>query len=115
MMPTNRNDRRGFLIIDMLIGLTLLGTLATVLAIGVRSQQKGAAHLAESRAALRAAEAALIDLQSGANQPTPRRGVTVRVTDDPTTPASAGHRWVRIEAICNGRSATLYGLAGQAR
>jgi len=102
--------RGGFLIMDMIIGMLLLGALTVVLAVGARAQQRGAAHLNDSRAALRGAEAALLELQTGAAQPSPRRGVTVRVIEDATTAAPPRHRWVSVEATCNGRVASLYGL-----
>ncbi|CAN5465913.1 hypothetical protein BH09PLA1_BH09PLA1_16810 [soil metagenome] len=110
MNPDFKQFRRGFLLMDMMIGMVLLVVLATVLAVGVRSRQRGAMHLLESRAAIRSAEAALFELQAGANEPTPRRGVEVRVIDDRSGNAPAGHRWVRVEAYCNGRSASLVGL-----
>ena len=116
MMKLRRTQQcRGFLIMDMLIGMTLLGVLALVLAVSVRSQQKGAAHLNDSRAALRAAEATLIDLQTGAKELAARHGVSIRVTDQNSAAAPIGYRWVRVEATCNGRVATLDGLVGQTR
>ena len=63
-----------------------------------RERQKGGAHLTETRAALRSAEAALYELQSGAAAPTARRGVDVRIVDQKSDTVPAGYRWVRAEA-----------------
>jgi type II secretory pathway pseudopilin PulG len=116
MTGFNRTTRRsGFLIIDMVIGMILLSALGLVLAVGVRAQQRGAMHLNDSRAAMRAAEAALVEMQSGAAEPSARRGVNVRVINESNTTAPVGYRWVRIEATCNGRAASIYGLVGQRR
>ncbi|MBC8109278.1 MAG: type II secretion system protein [Anaerolineae bacterium] len=110
MKASTKQSRRGFLLIDMVIGLLLLAVMTTVLAVGVRSRQKGSAHLTDTRAALRSAEAALYELQAGAPAPTSRKDVAVRIIDQQSDTAPAGHRWVRVEATCNGRSASLYGL-----
>jgi len=110
MKQKAKQSRRGFLLMDMVIGLLLLATMTTVLAVGVRSRQKGGAHLLDTRAALRSAEAALYELQSGAAAPSARRGVNVRVVEQKSDTAPAGHRWVRVEATCNGRGASLIGL-----
>jgi hypothetical protein len=98
------------MILDLLTGLFLLAVLSAVLFVAVQARTKGAARLAESRAALRTAEAALGELQAGAAQPSGREGVEIRVMDEPQSKAPAGMRWVRVEATCAGKTASLRGV-----
>jgi hypothetical protein len=95
---------------DLLTGLFLLAVLSGVLFVAVQARAKGAARLAESRAALRSAEAALGELQAGAAQPSRREGVEVQVIDEPQASAPAGMRWVRVEAACAVKTASLRGV-----
>src|SRR4051794_16241700 len=108
--PVNRRRCHGIMMMDLLTGLFLMAVLSAVLFIGIQTRAKGAARLAESRAALRSAEAALGELQAGVPAPTKREGVEVRVIDDPQTVAPNGSKWVIIEATCAQKKASLRGL-----
>jgi type II secretory pathway pseudopilin PulG len=102
--------RTGFLIIDLLTGLLLLAVLSAVLFVAMQTRAKAAARLAETRAALRGAEAALGELQAGAAHPSPRAGIEVRVIEDREAPAPTGWKWVRVDATCAGKTASLRGV-----
>jgi type II secretory pathway pseudopilin PulG len=106
--------RSGFVLLDLITGLLFLAVLAAILFVGIQTRAKGAARLAESRAALRSAEAALGELQSGETKPPPRAGVEVRIDDDPETSAPIGYKWVRITATCAGKTAELRGVVPSA-
>jgi len=103
------------MMMDLLTGIFLMAVLSAVLFIGIQTRAKGAARLAESRAALRSAEAALGELQSGLPAPTQRAGVDLRVSDDPQTAAPTGSKWVIVEATCERKTASLRGLVPAAR
>jgi hypothetical protein len=113
-----RRRPSGIMMMDLLTGLFLMAALSAVLFVGIQTRAKGAARLAESRAALRSAEAALGELQAGMPAPSQRAGVEVRISDDAQTAAPAGSKWVVVEATCAGKTASLRGLvpaAGGAR
>jgi len=110
MSKAARWNRDGFVLLDLMTGLFLMAVLAAVLFVGVQTRAKAAARLAESRAAVRSAEAALGELQSGEKNPLPRAGVAVRVIDEPSAPAPSGYRWVRVEATCARKTAELCGV-----
>jgi hypothetical protein len=100
--------RRGFVLADLVIGLSVVLVLAGVLARESVWSHRAAARDADVRAATAAAEAATVDLAQG--QPAPG---DVKV--EPATPmpeaAVPGHTWVRATAVVHGRSVTLFGLA----
>ena len=99
-------QRPGWVFIDILMSLILIGLLATMLAAGANWHHRALTHLAESRAAFRLAESALISLQAA--QPIDSSKFTCRqLSPSPDLPAMT---WVQVTATVNGRSATLTGL-----
>jgi hypothetical protein len=114
--------RRGFLLVDMITGLAIVGIIAMTLVVLVGHARRIGATLGDRRAAARLAEATLADLRAG-RQPTvgavldqgdrangPARQVEVTALADPATGASPGRRWVEVRATVSGRTVTLVGL-----
>jgi Tfp pilus assembly protein PilX len=104
---TTQQRHRGFLTLEIVIGMVLLTALALALTITLTTQKRLNARLADHRRALHAAESALLAMQS--RQPfTPPEGTTLSTTS-PDHPSPSAH-WVRITATVNRDSADLVGL-----
>lgn len=101
--------RRGYLIAEAVIAMSLIGVLIVAMAVMVTRQQKAAAALAEQRELARAAEQALLSLRS-AEAPMPA-GVEVRVEPVEGGETIAGRTWVRLTVAREGREVSLIGLA----
>ena len=103
--------RKGFFLLDALMGLALLGVIALVLALALSREGRAAQTLAASRRATRSAEAALIELQAGRQPAKPESGEKLEIR--PTTGAAAppGYRWIQVDATSDGQHAALIGLA----
>src|ERR1700683_201822 len=78
-------------------------------AVGAQTEQATLRRLPESRAASRAAEAALISMQCGRYQPS--ADVTVRALSEPTN--VRGITWIQKRTPFTGRSSVLVGMAPQ--
>jgi type II secretory pathway pseudopilin PulG len=105
----NSPRRRGFMMLDVLIGIILLGALLSVLGISANLRNRAAVRMASQRAAMQLAEKALADLQ---------RGATTAPADsqDSVVVHRSGQRigaleWVQVIASHEGRKASLSGLA----
>ena len=107
--PLTARPRRGIVLLDVLIGIILLGSLLTVLAVSTNLRNRAAARMAAQRGAVQLAEKALSDLQRGTNtQPADHAGtVAVRYSGK----RIGTLEWVQITANHDGRSAALTGLA----
>ena len=103
--------RRGFFLLDVLMGLALLGIIALVLAVALSRERRAAGTLAASRSATRSAEAALIELQAGRQPARPGAGekLAIRPTTGPAAPA--GYRWIKVDVTVENQHAVLVGLA----
>ena len=101
---------RGFMGADVLIGLAVVITLMATLAVAVTRQTRAAKQLAESRAAVRLAEATITALQSGQPAPTVPVGakLTVRRVEDVEAPPGAA--WANVSVTFSGRTRELTGL-----
>ena len=98
---------RGFVIIDVVIGLMILAAVAAALIVALNRHQHASSRLAETRGLTWAAEQAMAELQSGRKP----QGDGIQVESSSTDAAPpAGYAWVRVRAERNGRSATLVGL-----
>src|SRR6476660_2933676 len=64
-----RRPRRGFLVVDMITGLAVVGIIATTLVVLVGRERRLGAALGDRRAAARLAEATLADLRAGRQPP----------------------------------------------
>ncbi|HWE96854.1 MAG TPA: hypothetical protein VG269_23035 [Tepidisphaeraceae bacterium] len=95
---------------DAIIGMAVLGTVMVVLLIGMSREHRSAETLSQSRRAVRAAEAALADLQAGRMMPAEFDGAVLHAQDAASAATPAGFHWVEVRATIGGRQATLAGL-----
>jgi Tfp pilus assembly protein PilX len=100
--------RRGFLELDILAGLVIVGALTLALAAVLGRQHRAVQKLADTRAATQLAESVLTELQAGRAQPKPGGEADVSVEVRP-----AGD-WVEVDVTVRGARATLVGPAPQA-
>lgn len=105
-----RTRARGFMIMDAIIGTAILGTIMLVLAIGMGRERRAADRLSQTRRALRAAEAALAELQAGRPMPASSEGAAVEIHDVTSEGTPRGYRWVEVQATSGEQHATLVGL-----
>ena len=107
--PTHRC--RGIMVADALIGLFIVGSLLTVLAIASGYNQRARAAAAQQQFLLTEAELTLLALRSG-GQPArlldPATDVTIEREPAPFD-QSDDWVWVRVEASKDGKSASLIG------
>lgn len=101
--------QRGIMLLDVTVGLIIIGIVATLLATAISRQSLASQRLAEQRDATRLAEDALSRLQ--ANQPLPNTtGQVIEVRYLPDETPVNGNSWVEVKATIGRRSATLTGL-----
>jgi hypothetical protein len=106
-----KNHPAGWVFLDVLSGLLIVALLAATLGAAAAARERALHHLADTRAAMRAAESALISLQSGDTRPA--EGVAIRrLPDVSPNPLS---EWVQVRATVNGREAQLVGLVPKGR
>lgn len=110
-MKRPARSRRGFFAYEFLVGMALIGAAAVVLFVATTRSSVASTRFAQSRAATRAAEAALANLQSGrapaANDP------RIRIDYAPLQPqpnAAEGWQWVIVSATIEGQTRRLSGL-----
>jgi type II secretory pathway pseudopilin PulG len=106
--PTPR--RRGFGLLDVMMGLAVIGILLLTLGAAVGHFRAGSRTLADQRAAVRSAEAALTAMQAG--RPLPRGAADAQIEALPAEggTAPAGQRWVEVRARVHGQQAAVTGL-----
>jgi hypothetical protein len=95
---------RAFFLADAVVGLTLIGLIAGMLAVAFHTQQVVMLRLADDRNATNLARATLAAMEQGQRPPT-----DPRVEISPIS-AVAGRNWVRIQATANGRTEQLIAL-----
>jgi type II secretory pathway pseudopilin PulG len=105
----NSPRRRGFMMLDVLIGIILLGALLSVLGISANLRNRAAVRMASQRAAMQLAEMALADLQRGATTAPAEAQDSVVVHR--SGQRIGGLEWVQVIASHEGRQASLSGLA----
>jgi type II secretory pathway pseudopilin PulG len=99
-----RPSPRGFLVLDTVAGILLAGFLLTVMTVAVVKQTRRERELSETRAAARAAETAMLALESGA--PLPAGAHLTRLPEPPLGP----RQWVQISATAGAHTFALVGL-----
>ena len=110
--PTPGGRRAGFLEIDVLAGLVIVGALAMALAAVLGRQHRAVQKLADTRAAMQVAESVLTDLQSGRSGPAPSAAPDTSVEVRPAVPADSGERagkWVEVVVSVRAGHASLVG------
>ena len=95
------------MVADAIAGLAILAVLATVFTVAVRRERVASDRLADSRAAVWAAEQALAKLQAGEKL---QDDANVRVEPLGGDRAPEGFTWARVRCTFNDRPATLIGL-----
>ncbi|MGA2582400.1 MAG: type II secretion system protein [Tepidisphaeraceae bacterium] len=100
-------QRRGYVLLEALMGLAMLGILAIAISLSAESQRRALIHLSDSRDACRSAESALTVLESGQSVPNPPEVSIKKLQDAPELP---GATWMQSSANLNGRPADVIGL-----
>jgi hypothetical protein len=99
---------------DAVMALAIVLILLMVLTVSVSRQRRGGERLADSRAAIRLAEATITALQTGAAPPAAPEGMAVTVRPAPLQPGtqvSEGMVWVDVNVTYGtARSSSLSGL-----
>lgn len=109
-----RSKQRGYIATDAIMALAIVAILLTLLTVAVSRQRRGSDRLADSRAAVRLAEATLLAMQTDAALPATPHGfaVTVRqLTAQHELQLSSGCTWVEVVVTFDGRSSSLVGIA----
>ncbi len=109
------NQTRGFLLMETIVGLSLIGVLILGL-LAVTSQYANAARVMKSkRAAYLCAEGVLSKLQAGGTQPTERPDMQIQVhaAATPGTRPPDGFVWATVNVEHGRTSARLVGLVPQ--
>jgi hypothetical protein len=100
--------RRGYIFIDTVAGLGLIGVIAGLLAVAVNRDQAAMHHLADRRTASRLAQSALVWLEQGRKPPADAR-LHMRALAAPA-PTIAAKAWVEVTVTVNGQTERLVGL-----
>jgi hypothetical protein len=110
---TLRIRRRGYFLMDTVIGLVLAGVLGTILVVAIARGGTAERRLAGNAAATRIAQRAMATLHEGKPVPTDFAGATVSVKPADGGAAIRGHSWVEVTVNYRGRRAALVGLVPQ--
>jgi hypothetical protein len=95
---------------DAILGLTLIGAIALVLLVSINRQRVAEYRLADHRAAVYKAEAALLAMQAGQPVDAINNGdERLAIVRLPDAAGNANSVWVRATATVRGRSASLVG------
>ena len=100
---------RGFMLMDLLIGMLLMAALTTVLMVSLHGRTRTAREMAGQRAAMQQAIAVLGALQSGNAPRATQSSEDMKVTRD--TARVGSMQWVQVTVRQDGRAASLWGLA----
>ena len=109
-----RTRRTGYVATDAIMALAIVLVLIGILTTAVARQRRGGERLAESRAAVRLAEATLTAMQTASPPPAVPEGFVVRVRSAEAPNGlriPTGCAWVDVEVSFSGRSTRLAGLA----
>ena len=111
-MRTQRThrDRRGFMLMDVIVGLIVVAVLTVTLGVAVTKQRRASDRLGDSRESARLAEQTLTALQTAVPPPAAPEGATVSVRRDEATKAPDGCMWAVVTVTQNGRSVDLCGI-----
>jgi hypothetical protein len=106
------NPKRGIMLIDLTMGLSILVALAVVVGVMIARTQSHLRDLRDQRAAMQQAQQVLHDMRVGKpGDWALEMGKTIQVAPLSQEPPTAGHLWVQIEVDRQGQTATLVGLA----
>ncbi len=103
-------SRRGWVLLEVLMGMIIVSILGAILGGGAAMHQRGLKHLADTRAASRLAESALLSMQSGQTPHAASPGAPGPAVRELSPADVAGMSWVEVRATVHGRAASLVGL-----
>ncbi len=114
-----RMKPNGYLLLDTLVGLTMIAMLITMLAVTLGHQRKASRSLAATRTAVSLAEQVLTNLQVGhadfhiTTDDEDYDGEPTRIDAAPLDGAHAPNQlaWVNVSVVYHGQVAVLTGLA----
>lgn len=98
---------RGFFILEMIVGLGLLGVAAFALALATSRAHLASSTMADSRQATRAAEATLSCLEAGLTPAVSAADTKIRIR--PLGPKTDNGQWVDVTATVRAQTRTLTG------
>jgi Tfp pilus assembly protein PilX len=98
---------RGFVFMDVLVGMLLVGMLGAMLGAAAAMEQRSIKHLDDTRAAYRMAEMALLSMSSGQSIPA---GQSLHVRKLQNSAQVNGMNWVEVQASVHGCTSSLVGL-----
>lgn len=101
--------RRGYMFIDAVLAILILGIAAAILAGALSQSSKARRLIADQQQALQLANRVLLSMQTGQPLPPAEASVDVKLIDLPD-PAPDGWRWVRVETRLQQSHAQLIGL-----
>jgi len=99
-----KTHSRGFLVMDVVWALAVAMVLPMALTVAVVKQARAQRQLAETRAANRSAESALLAIQAG--EPIPAAVHVEKISAD----APTGRAWVKVSVDGHGAAGELVGL-----
>ncbi len=103
--------RRGFLLIDAVTALVVVGILGVALAMTLHHHHRAERALSDGRTALRLAERALVMMQYEQTRPRSTEQTIISVRPIPDAPAVEDDVWVTVTVEYADRRAEVIGLA----
>ena len=113
MTPTKPpifRPRRGFFLTDTMIGFALTAVLALLLVTAITHTHRAEERLDSNATSLRMARRVMTVLQKGGPAPLRIDDAEVKVIPAPGGDQVAGHAWVQVTIMRDGRSTALVGL-----
>lgn len=105
----------GYLVVDVLLGLALLGVLMMTMSVMVNRHQQASAGLADRRTAQRLAELAMLALQNPATS-MPQGSEAMELSVRPVEGEPIGDRvWAQVTVVSGRHEVRLVGLVDAAR
>jgi hypothetical protein len=105
--------RRGFFLMDTVIGLTIAGVLGVVLVVAITKSGQAERRLADGAQATRIGQRVMAALHEGKSAPAELDGAKVEVRPATGGAKVEGKGWVEVVVNYHGRRASLVGLVPQ--
>jgi type II secretory pathway pseudopilin PulG len=99
--------RRGIFVMDAIVGLVIIGALATAIAVALTQYRRADRRLSDTRTAARLCERTLVDLSAGLK---PAADGRVKWQALALKDAPAGYAWIEVSATADTGRASLLGL-----
>ena len=108
---SGRRRRGGYLLIDVMMGIAIVGVMAIAMAVAADHQRRASRRLADYQTTVRLAEQVLTDMQLGRPVVVVDQGVSVTVQRVDGGAPIPGQAWVQVTATRAPHVARLVGLA----